>query len=89
MLSFSRESQNSELSTRKTKANVTLIFPAILRLIKIIFIGRHSAKKKNFHQVFHQRCLQKISKNLQITPDLCAFTKEILDGKIQNIQNFT
>ena len=64
-------------------------FSPILCSIKtIIFIDQHSKKKIFFHQVFQQGCLQKISANLQITPDLRTFTEEILNGKLQNFQNF-
>ena len=32
--------------------------------------------------------LKRSQKSLQITPDLCTFTEEILAGKLQNLQNF-
>ena len=53
-----------------------------------IFIDQNFAKKKKFHQTFHQRCLQKFSANPHILPDLPTFAEEILNGKLQNSQNF-
>ena len=54
----------------------------------MILIDQHSEiKKKKFHQVFHQGCLEKISANPQITSDLRTLAEEILDGKLQNLQN--
>ena len=46
-------------------------------------------QKYNFlHQIFNQECLQRISTNPQIKPNLHKFTEEILDGKPQNLQIF-
>ena len=63
-----------------------MMLSAVLGSIKmIIFIHQHSAGNKSFHQVFHQGCLQKISTNWQITPDLSTFTEE---NSIKNFKIF-
>ena len=75
---------------KKLKQNSTIIFSVILGYIKTIkFIVQHFAQKNNIsHEVYHQGCLQNISTNTQITSDSHTFTKAILDGKLQNLQNF-
>ena len=94
MFRFLREPQSCERYTQKTKANITITFSTIPGSIKtVIFIDQDSAKKKKLLSFTEDlnvfgRCLQKLSTNPQITPDLLIFTEKMLTGKPQNLQNF-
>ena len=64
------------------------MFSEIIGSIKTIILLTNTPKKnKFFHQVFHQGCIQKVSTNSQIAPDLRTFSEEMLDGRLQSLQS--
>ena len=67
----------------KTKANIAIIFLAILCSIKTIILPTLH-KKYFFKQVFHQGYLLSMSTNPPITPHLSTFSEEILYEKLRN-----
>ena len=75
--------------TQKTKPKISKLFlQHFMAQKRQLFLLSNTLQKKKFDQVFHEGSFQKISANLQITPDLCTFTEELLSGKLQNFQDF-